>query len=705
MKAIHHPEKEWHAATGVVSCINILLCAFLLMLGFTVFAQEKHLVQIKTFDQQLKPFANIELAVNDRDFISMGSRGVAFIELSDSELPLKSVTVKDTQLEAASWNYSKGVIEIIIRKKSYQLVQLMVKDPANKPLPGLPVTFSGKKNITTTTNREGRFEILLALDEKITGISQFSIKEHRITNLILSDKENVLIAALIKPAPVVQAQEQPKPQIKSEYFKDFDLSKVDSIQSLTAFYAIFKNYSVTELNEDIKQKLDDKLNELVQALHDSVARRNPFVGRISDSSFVSDDIRNLIAQATEENKLLESQRQDFDEKIRIINEKLAAENLDESMRNRLLSDLALLERMLEENESKFYKNQSDYRSILNSLKEKFFHISVLENKLSESEAQRLEDQQMFRKRMLTILSIAVVFALMIILLIYFSNKLKKQKKQLVFANAEVKRINENLEGLVYERTRLLQEANRELDIFLYRASHDLRSPICSIIGLCNIAAHVPSSDLKEIFDKAVYTASAMDKLLKKLRIISEINRPTNFSSVALFPLVNEIRYNFNSFIDEHRIIFTIDCPEDLSINTNVSLLEAILLNLIENALFYCSLKKSVEPEVQFRAKMQGDHLEFSIYDNGIGIEPGIRHKLFDMFYKGHEKSKGNGLGLYIVQKSVSAMKGNITVDSQAHGYTQVTVRIPSLTGGSAVNSLLSGPNNNNALPLAISQVN
>jgi signal transduction histidine kinase len=676
--AIHFPEKGWHAATGVVSCVVVLLHMLLFSAGHPAHAQQKHLVQVKTFDQQLKPYTDIDISVNDKDYISMGNKGVAFIELYDSELPLKSVKIKNDQLEAASWNYTKGVVEIIIRKKSYQLVQINVKDPDNKPLPGLTVTFKGKKSITSITDREGKFEILLALDEKITGANQFSIKEHNITDLILSDKGSVLIAAVIKPTPVVELQEI-KPEIKSSYFRDFDLSKVDSIQSLTAYYAIFKNYSVAELNDDIKRKLDEKLNELVQQLQDSVTREEAFVGKISDSSFVADDIKNLLAQATKENKMLDGQRQDFDEKIRIINEKLLAENLDEGTRNLLLSDLSLLERMLEANEDKFYKNQSDYRSILNSLKEKFFHITALENKLSESEAQRLEDQEMFRKRILTISSVVVFFALLIILLIYFSNKLKKQKKQLVVANGEVKRINENLESLVYERTKLLHEVNRELDIFLYRASHDLRSPVCSIIGLCNIAAQVPSSELEGILNKTASTASAMDRLLKKLRIISEINHPTDFSSVALFSLVNEIRYSFNSFIDEHRISFTIDCPEDLSFNTNVSLIEAMLVNLIENALFYCSLKTAAAHEVQFRARIQGDHLEFSIYDNGIGIEPGIRQKLFDMFYKGHEKSKGNGLGLYIVQKSVTALKGSITLDSQAHGYTRFTVRIPAQT--------------------------
>ena len=91
-------------------------------------------------------------------------------------------------------------------------------------------------------------------------------------------------------------------------------------------------------------------------------------------------------------KLSES---DFEEKIKIIEDKLASgiSSMDEATRSNLLSDLTRLEMILGQNEKLFYKNQNDYRSIINALKEKYFNISELENKLSQSEAQRLEDQR------------------------------------------------------------------------------------------------------------------------------------------------------------------------------------------------------------------------------------------------------------------------------------------------------------------------
>ena len=83
---------------------------------------------------------------------------------------------------------------------------------------------------------------------------------------------------------------------------------------------------------------------------------------------------------------------EFEEKIKIIEEKLASgiSSMDEATRANLLSDLTRLEMILDQNEKLFYKNQNDYRDIFNALKEKYFDLSELENKLSQSEAQRLK---------------------------------------------------------------------------------------------------------------------------------------------------------------------------------------------------------------------------------------------------------------------------------------------------------------------------
>ncbi|HMG93294.1 MAG TPA: hypothetical protein VK589_24725, partial [Chryseolinea sp.] len=92
-------------------------------------AQEKQSIQVRTFDQKLQPLRNIEVSLNGKDYFSVGNKAVAIVEVNASDLPVKSVKIRDEKLEAASWDFSKGVIEIIVRPKSYTLVHFVVQFP------------------------------------------------------------------------------------------------------------------------------------------------------------------------------------------------------------------------------------------------------------------------------------------------------------------------------------------------------------------------------------------------------------------------------------------------------------------------------------------------------------------------------------------------------------------------------------------------
>lgn len=660
--------------------IAYLLFALPLLISHLVNGQEKHTVQIKVFDEQMKPFPGLDISLNGESYITVGKNASVFVELPDSELPPKSVKIGNKRLEAASWNYSKGVLQIVIRKKNYELIEFLVRDQHGAPVGDREIMFRGATTVTTRTDEEGKIEIPVALDESALGAGQFSVAGYKVTQVIRSENENSVV---VEPTQTVTQQipavEQPAP-VRENYFKDFDLSQLDSIKSLTVFYAIFKNYHVQELDDEVKQKLDAKLKTLVEQLgRSSTTEPASFIGRISDSSFVSDDIENLLAHASQENQELDQSKTNFDEKIQTIREKLETgiDSLNTETRQKLLADLRRLEQILEENESKFYSNQSHYRLILSALNENFFNYESLENRLSLVEAERLREQEVFRKRLLTILSVVGIFGVLLVLLIVARNKLKAQKKELVVVNNEIKRMNENLEALVSQRTKLLQEANRELDLFLYKASHDLKSPVCSIIGLGNIAAASPdNTDSRDLFARVIKTAHSMDRLLNKLRIISEINQPGEFSSLDIFAMIQGIKGHFMSFIQLNKIELSIDCPKDLKLYSNKTLTEAILFYLLENALFFCTLKSTGTPKTEFIARETNGSMEFSIYDNGIGIDSSIRERIYEMFYIGNERSPGNGLGLYIVAKAVHVLKGDIKLDSEVNAYSRFVVTIP-----------------------------
>lgn len=672
---------------------HLLQCiiAWVLLLAASQSHAQENLVQIKCFDPELKPLPNIEISINKTEYLKLNSKGEAFVSIAESDLPVRSIDIKPNHLEPASWNYSKGVLQLIVRKKTHHLYTFLIKEKNGQHVPTLSINFQGEKSYTGRTDVNGKVVLPMSLQEKVQSPNQFSVTGYKVLSL---SRNNDFDFVLMIEAPVVQQEvrvaeaESEKPAhtpLPSDYFKNFDLSKLDSIQSLTVFYAVFKNYQMSSLSEKAKKQVDQKFYELVRQLEDSVRRNETLVtGRISDSSFVEDDIRNLLQQASDEQKILAEQRADFDEKIELINEKLAkgVHNLDADTRTKLLYDLSRLEELLSENENKFYKNLNDYRQIINSLKQKYFNFEELETKLSESEAQRIREQNEFRKKLLITVSISLVFAVLLTLLIYFSYRLRKQKSQLIKANSEIRHMNENLEHLISERTRDLEEAHRELDTFLYRASHDLRSPLCSIVGLCNLATHFSNDDVKDILDRAVATTVQMDRLLKKLTMISEINSPSDYGVLNAKKIIEDVSAKM---ISEYRsnVRVKVECPDELTFSSFPNILEGVLANLLENAIFYTSLKKANNAEVTLRAYQHSDKIIFSVQDNGIGIEEKMREKIFKMFYKGNINSKGNGLGLYIVQKSVQALKGNIVLESEHGEFSRFIVTLPLLVDASA----------------------
>jgi len=112
----------------------------------------------------------------------------------------------------------------------------------------------------------------------------------------MNPAENLLIADHIKKPAKPSTREQ---------LHDFDLSRLDSIQSLTVFYAVFKNISMSSLSPEVRARIDAKFRELIGRMQDSVSRRGDFMTNISDSSFVTEDIRNLLNHATRESEALD----------------------------------------------------------------------------------------------------------------------------------------------------------------------------------------------------------------------------------------------------------------------------------------------------------------------------------------------------------------------------------------------------------------
>lgn len=634
------------------------------------------MLQIKTLNEQLQPFPFAEVSLDGAPYINTGNKGSVITEVSSAALPIKNIDVKDQQYEVDSWSLAKGVLQIVLRKKRYKEVRLSVKFEDGKPVPQQRVYFSGATDVQVTTDQQGRAVFPIPLTQELKSSAQFKVPPFVVSQLTTVNGEQTLFVR--QEATVASATPAQEPAAKAE--EKFNLVMLDSIQSLSVFYAVIRNKDFTKFSREELARIDAKFNEL-EAQHRNTDGRKPeaFVGKISDSSFVAEDIRNLIRQATQESEALSINRESFDEKIKLITEKLEQgfTNLGPIERASLLKDLDMLEKLLIENESKFFKNQEDYRALINSLKEKYFEIENLETQLIEAESTRLQEQRQFRQRLFSVLGLLALFGVLIVLLITFSSRLRRQARALKAANEEVRAINDNLEKIVEKRTLMLAQTNRELDTFLYRSAHDMRAPLRSILGLCSLAGHIPQEDL---LSKVIQATTNLDAVLKRLISISDIGKDKTLKIFTKAELEELVRIQFGATLRQRNIELILNMDENLSFTAMPALEEHILVPMLENAVLYSTLRENGKPAIELSIEKQNDMLEIMVHDNGIGIDDKTKARVFEMFYRGHTSAQGAGLGLYLVNKSVAAMGGSVAVESEPGQYARFTVKLPVTNG-------------------------
>jgi PAS domain S-box-containing protein len=223
----------------------------------------------------------------------------------------------------------------------------------------------------------------------------------------------------------------------------------------------------------------------------------------------------------------------------------------------------------------------------------------------------------------------------------------------------------------------LQKTNEELDRFVYSASHDMRAPLSSMLGLIFITEHSTNpEETKEMLDKMKGRIKVMEGFIKEVTDYSRNARlEVAWQNLNVYNLVKEIMDSHSYSYRNQKINVSIDVPNHLEVMCDPHRLKVILNNLISNAIKYSDYSKPIQ-QISISARVEESKWSFTVADNGLGISNEHVSKIFDMFYRASEKSDGSGLGLYILKETLNKLGGSITVDSTLKVGTSFHITLP-----------------------------
>ncbi|HZI25123.1 MAG TPA: PAS domain S-box protein [Chryseolinea sp.] len=253
------------------------------------------------------------------------------------------------------------------------------------------------------------------------------------------------------------------------------------------------------------------------------------------------------------------------------------------------------------------------------------------------------------------------------------DRLKAMNEELTNQNFRLAAQEEELKNTLHE----LSERNFELDQLMYKTSHDLRSPLTSIMGLLNLAnLDTDPTNTQLYLDKIKDRINKLDDFINSMLNYARVNRvelemiPIDLAEVTKNS-IKELEYleNFNKV----KIVLSVK-TNNLVFKTDKLRINIIFSNIISNAYKYYNPASDSFLKIKIEVGVGETKIEFR--DNGIGIKPEHINKIFNMFYRATDRSQGSGLGMYIVKQAVEKLNGTISLKSEYGVGTRIKIILP-----------------------------
>lgn len=313
---------------------------------------------------------------------------------------------------------------------------------------------------------------------------------------------------------------------------------------------------------------------------------------------------------------------------------------------------------------------------------------------SKNQVLKLQEDIIARQKSEYAFIITITFLVMgLALVMYRANQsqrktnqqLAQAKETIQHQNELLSNTNQMLESEVQERTKelfqsneSLTKVNEEMDNFIYKTSHDIRGPLATLKGMCNVAMVDVKDELALTYLKKLDTSAAkLNAILSRLLIINQINHS----------LLNPEYIKFEDQIEEiialeakkglpARMKFTYDVEPGLNFRSDKEMTRIILENLIDNAIKFYNDSQRIDPFVHVRVFSEGQNVMVKVTDNGIGIDESSKDKIFNLFVRASERSDSGGIGLYLSKLASTKLGGTIELTPTSDSTTQFTVTFP-----------------------------
>lgn len=232
--------------------------------------------------------------------------------------------------------------------------------------------------------------------------------------------------------------------------------------------------------------------------------------------------------------------------------------------------------------------------------------------------------------------------------------------------------------LLREQNIQLQKAYDELDKFVYSASHDLRAPLASILGIIKVAKSDEAIKMPEYMDMIDHTVGRMDAFVQNIIKYYRSNRlDVEIQHIKFENIINDLIFELDSHVVDLNIQFVKSIEEPVFIRSDESRIRIILNNILLNAIkFHDEHKGNKQINIRVLTNLEGSTVE--VEDNGIGIDPEHQSKIYDMFFRGVHKNAGSGVGLYVAKEALKRINGSIHVESTPKVGSKFIVKIPNL---------------------------